>query len=291
MRKTLESGQALVLVLLSLAVVLTLVLFILSRTVTDIAVSTSSEEAVRAFSAAEAGVEQALVVGAGSAQDIGNAKYTSQVTGFAENTTAFNYPTELNSGDSLTVWFVSHDTNGNLKCDSTHRCFTGPRMQVCWGTPGSLSSGGTIPAVEVSIFYDQTAGQPASIQIGRAAFDPDATRRGSNSFADPGGSGCTIGGVSYLYGKTFNFSDLGVTSFNSVNGLQFARIRMLYNNGPQTVGITVPGGLNLPSQGQSIVSTGTAGDSNRKLNVFQGWPEVPGIFDYTIYSGAYGLSK
>ena len=38
-----NAGQALVLVLLSLAVVLTLVLFILSRTITDIAVSTSEE--------------------------------------------------------------------------------------------------------------------------------------------------------------------------------------------------------------------------------------------------------
>ncbi len=45
------------LVLLSMSVVLTLVLFILSRSITDIAVTTSQEEAVRAFSAAEAGVD------------------------------------------------------------------------------------------------------------------------------------------------------------------------------------------------------------------------------------------
>ena len=58
-----ESGQALLIVVLSLAVVLTVVLSILARSVTDIKLSTGSEESLRAFSAAEAGIERALIAG------------------------------------------------------------------------------------------------------------------------------------------------------------------------------------------------------------------------------------
>src|SRR6185369_6746883 len=94
-----ESGQALVLVLLSLAVVLTLVLFVLSRSVTDVAVSSRQEEAVRAFSAAEAGVERALVVGSSSGStQIGDATYKANVTSYAEGLPDFNYPIVMSSG-------------------------------------------------------------------------------------------------------------------------------------------------------------------------------------------------
>lgn len=77
-----QSGQALLLVLLSMAVVLTIVLSILSRSVTDIAVTSRDEEALRAFSAAEAGVEQALVAGGGTGT-VGNATFNANVSGFA----------------------------------------------------------------------------------------------------------------------------------------------------------------------------------------------------------------
>ena len=52
-----QSGQALLLVLLSMAVILTVVLSILSRSILDVAVTTGEEEALRAFSAAEAGMQ------------------------------------------------------------------------------------------------------------------------------------------------------------------------------------------------------------------------------------------
>src|SRR6185369_13919907 len=100
-----ESGQALVLVLLSLAVVLTLVLFILSRSITDVAVSSRQEESVRAFSAAEAGIEKSLVIGTGSTSVIGDANYSSSVLSYAEGTQDLVYPINLSSGDTSTTWF------------------------------------------------------------------------------------------------------------------------------------------------------------------------------------------
>ena len=127
MKQKSESGQALVLILLSLSVVLTLVLFILSRSVTDIAVSSTQEQSVRAFSAAEAGIERALVTGANyTDEQIGNATYTAKVSNFAEGLTEFVYPSLLSSGDSATVWFIAHDANGNL---TSTGAFTGSGMK------------------------------------------------------------------------------------------------------------------------------------------------------------------
>jgi type II secretory pathway pseudopilin PulG len=55
-----SSGQIILAVLLVMAVILTVGLAALSRSVTDIRISKETEESARAFSAAEAGIEEAL---------------------------------------------------------------------------------------------------------------------------------------------------------------------------------------------------------------------------------------
>ena len=288
-----SAGQALVLVLLSLAVVLTLVLFILSRTVTDIAVSSREGEAIRAFSAAEAGVEQALVIGSGGSGTVGGATFNAEVSGFAAGLYQFTYPLSLASGESAPVWFVSHDENGNLLCDATHPCFSGSSLKVCWGREGFPAGSATTPAIELSVFYAASPGDYTTLAIGRAAFDPNAGRTASNSFAAPDNGICTIGEETFAFQKTIDFSDLEVPagSYTESNGLQFARARLFYNSDQtQPVGFDVTGGDALPSQGISVASSGASGDANRKLDVFQGWPEAPSIFTYTVFS-ATDLSK
>jgi len=277
-----ESGQALVLVLLSLAVVLTIVLFILSRSITDISVSSGQAESVRAFSAAEAGVEKALVIGsAGSGiTEIGDASYTSSITDFAEGTKEFAYPSPLISGDIMTTWFIAHDTDGNMTCSVTYPCFTGNTLKVCWGNTGTSGSTATTPAIEVSVYYESTPGNLSTIKIGRAVYDSNSSRRSTNSFSTPDSGACTIGGTSYVFQKTITLSDLGIPSgsYSVQNGLIFAKVRMLYNTDTaHVIGTSVDfsGNSVLPSQGQGIVSTGTAGESNRRINVFQGFPEFP----------------
>lgn len=278
MRNT--AGQALVLVLLSLAVVLTLVLFILSRTVSDIAVSTTEEEAIRAFSAAEAGVEQALIVASDiSNSSLGDASFDAQVSGFSEGSTTFEYPINLASGDTSTIWFVSHNADGSLGANS----FAGNSVNICWGKVGTPPSSATTPAVELSVFYDAS-----NVKIGRATFDPSASRTASNNFSSANSAGCTIGESSYQFSANVVFSDIGISVPSQ---LLFAKLRMLYNTDQNhPAGFDVTGQGILPSQGLDIDSTGQAGDANRRLNVFQAWPEPPSIFDFSIYS-AGGLIK
>ncbi|HTK03507.1 MAG TPA: hypothetical protein VL401_01935 [Alphaproteobacteria bacterium] len=270
-----QSGQALVLVLLSLAVVLTLVLFVLSRSVTDIAVSSRQEESVRAFSAAEAGIEKALIIGSSAGSvTIGDASYTSSVSNFASGVTNFVYPVELDSGDDMTLWLKSHDTDPN---------FTGNTIKICWGKPGAYSDQSVMPAIETTLIYETTANDPATAKIFRAAFDPNtAGRRALNSFAAAGGS-CTVAGQSFQFQTTLSL--VGLTN------PQFLGVKMLYNTDTsQSIAFDSTNASLFPSQGQEITSTGVSGESNRRLNVFQGWPEIPDIFGYAVYSST-GLTK
>ena len=296
MVKVYEKGQALVLVLLSLAVVLTLVLFILSRSITDIAVSSREEEAVRAFSAAEAGVENALVVGVGSASDIGNASYTSAVSDFAVGLPSFVYPLSLTSVESGTVWFIGHDTDSNTLCDATHPCYRGGSIKVCWGKEGTSAIVGTTPAIEFTLFYETTPGSAATARIAIGAYDPNAGRRSANAFAAPDGAGCTdIEGENFAFSKNISFASLGIPagSYNVDKGLQFAKVRMFYNtdaNHKIAFDVSGAGGTMLPSQGLKVNSSGVAGESNRRLEVFQGWPEAPSIFESVVFSGN-GVTK
>lgn len=284
-----QHGQALVLVLLSLAVVLTIVLFILARSVTDVAVSSRSEEAVRAFSAAEAGIENALVVGTGTGGQqitIGNAVYSADVTQQSEGKSDFNYLPPMFSGDAMTAWYVAHLDAGGLGCsDTNHPCFSGNSASVCWGTQNSDRSAGTVPAIEVSTFYETTPDDPATIQIKRETADPSTSgRAASTKFDGITATGCTISGTNYAFRKDIDLSVPGGAR------LLFSRVRMFYNTDAAQLGVTVSGGV-LPSQGQNIISTGTAGISNRRVEVFQGWPEPPAVFDYALYGGGTGLTK
>jgi len=63
MKERNNSGQALLIILLIMAVALTIGLSVVSRSVTDIRISQEQEESARVFSAAEAGLESLLATG------------------------------------------------------------------------------------------------------------------------------------------------------------------------------------------------------------------------------------
>jgi hypothetical protein len=291
-----ESGQALLLVVLSLAVVLTIILSILSRSVTDIAVTSRSEEAVRAFSAAEAGVEQALVIGADVGGTIGDSNFNAQVSGFAQGERDFANPAGVLAGESALFWFVAHnETTGETECSVANPCFTGSQFRICWGESGTGSGEATTPAIEVSVFYAATPGILGTTRIARATYDPNSSRQSSNNFSAPDAGTCTAGGEDFQFQKLIDLTTLGIPigSYSVQNGLQFAKVRLFYNTDiTQPIGIDVyqVGNGLLPSQGIKIESVGQAGESNRKIDVYQGFGEPPPIFDSAVFSPG-GLTK
>lgn len=293
-RALLYRGQALLIVLLSMAVVLTIVLSILSRSITDVTLTTREEEALRAFSAAEAGVEQALIAGAPEGE-FGGAQFSADVSSIAQGSQTFVYPIDLPAGDIATVWFVSHDADGNLVCSGDLPCFTGNTMKVCWGKPDGASDQDTTPAIEASLYYATTPGDYTTVRIARAVADPNSARRSTNSFGSAD-LGCGVEGENYAFATTISFADLGIplSGGSSVeNELQMVRIRMIYNSDQsQPVGFdfNFAGNSPLPSQGRRVDSTGTSGDSTRRVEVYRLFSDLPPNFDSALFSPS-GLAK
>lgn len=290
-----SSGQALLLVLLSMSVVLTIVLSILARSTVDIGVSSRSEESVRAFSAAEAGIEQALVAGSTGDVDIGNATFNASVTSFSSAVSEFILPSSLYSGENATVWFTSHDEGGSLICDGDHPCFTGSQIQVCWGKEGTSADLSTTPALEVSLIYLSTPGDYTTAKIAREVADPFTVRRSINSFSAVDGGTCEVDNQTFAFKKTLDLSSLGIPagSYMVADGLQLARITSLYNTDmghPVSVNLSFAGNSTLPAQGVVIESSGVSGASTRKVEVIRSFKELPGIFE-TVALSQEGVTK
>jgi len=291
-----ERGQALLIVLLSMAVILTVVLSVISRSITDISLTTYSEDALRAFSAAEAGVERALIVGSDVSEDIGDAQFDAKVTGLAEDSTYFNYPVDIYSGESIYLWFVSHDTDASLVCDNLNDlpCFTGPSVELCWGRSGT-SPDNSSPAIEVSVFYDVSgsgvgSGNFANVEVARATFDPNSGRAGptGNNFTYPPPASCSLGTNSYEFYANLIFDDINIpASCQTTEGcLIAARVRTFYNTLlAHPVGFDVKPEL-LPDQGRLVKSTGkTLNQSSfRKIEAYRTFGGPAPIFDAAVFS-------
>lgn len=296
---TRESGQALVVVLLIMSVVLTIALSVVSRSVTDITVSRKEEDALRAISAAEAGAEKVLIAGAPTSCSTGaclaNAGFSATVSNLGEGVKVYVLPTAISAGDVATIWFAAHDDSKNIVCDAAHPCFTGDRIRFCWGNSGTSASLSTTPAVEISVLYTSST-DASTAKIARAVFDPNSVRRNDNKFAAQDGA-CTIDSRNFAFSKDFLLSSLGVATRSLVTaspGPVWARIRMFYNTSQTHIaGIFADYSGNgvFPLQGTKIESTGTSGEANRKVVVYRPYADIPPVFDFALFSGASDLSK
>jgi len=276
MRK--NSGQALLIILLVMAVGLTIGLAVISRSVTDIGISRQEEESARVFSVAEAGIEEALKLGSAppGGVEIGGITATVSQANLGK-TQEFAFPGEYEVGDTQTLWLVEHNTQGQPDENASGR-YTGTSIDLYWGNKGQPSDQKNTPALEVTLIYKGGG----VFKIKRAAFDPNSSRIASNKFelADSGGSlGYSVGG------ETFQFRKLGF-SFPSGSIIPYAlRLRLLYSDQPQILGVKGVGG-NLPSQGTCYESTATNPQTGvtRKVRHCQAHKAPPEIFDYVLYS-------
>ncbi len=300
-RNNRESGQALLLVLLTMAAIVTVILSVASRSVTDISVTTSEEDALRAFSAAEAGIEKALLTNtdsSGTAVPINpndtsdtSVTYSSNIINNTIGTT-FQNPSTLKSGETATFWLVSHTNNGELSCAPGLPCYEGGGsrpLKICWGDGPAEAAMAQRPAIEVSVFYDTSLSSIASpsdfsnVKVAQYGFDRYASDPShANGFTSTGISlnTCVINGKTYLYQSPSVTQSLCGT----LGCVLLAKVKMIYNSTAQSVGATVPAGTLFPSQGSRIESTGVAGTSTRKVNVFQSFAEPPNIFDVAVFS-------
>ena len=258
-----RSGQVVIVILLILAVVLTVGLTMVTRSVTEVSTSTTQEESARALEAAEAGIEAKL--GGLEVQTIPGATYNLTATDFGNNAQV-SLVKPLVAGDVTTVFLSQYDLEGQLQGVG----FTGSKVRVCWGQD-------VISALESSLYYLDATGTP---KVLRSAFDADPSSRGNNFTQAGDGVGCPTGKTYVLSG------DIDIPS--SPAQALFLRLKLLYNGSTaHYVSVVNPNsdGQKFPIQGQNVVSAGSAGNTSRKLEVFQGTPDNYPIFENAVYSG------
>lgn len=256
-----SSGQALLMVIVAMVIVLTVSLSVATRSFINVRTSSEEASSSAAFSAAEAGIERYLKNSQTSPGNVGTSNFsvsTTQVGGTGSNPSQI----VLNSGnpvlrdDGVDVWLSSYPGYTSPYWSGT--------MRVYWGSTTDCSSS----AVEIVVI----SGTLISPSTTRHAFDQCAARRAVNLFSVPIAGG-TVGGKAFS-----NAADIVIAPASP--GI-IARIIPLYTN----TAVAVTGGTGFPQQGSIVNSTGASGETQRKITIYQGFPKVPNeFFSYTLFS-------
>lgn len=256
-----QQGQALLIVVLVMVIGLTVGLSIASKSITSLRSSTDEANSQKALAAAEAGIEQAIKSNASIADGsfTNNTTYDTTVTKVLGTSFLLNAGNPVLADDGISLWLSDYSADPNLIYQNS---WSGD-LTVSWG---NSSDGCSNAAIEIAVI----SGTKASPVLTRYVFDPCQVRSSVNRFTYLASSGTTISGINFFYKTTISIS-LGL----------LAKIIPLYTNA--SMGVT--GSTPLPSQGSTITSTGKSGGTERKVNVFQGYPEIPSeYFPYNLFS-------
>lgn len=278
-----NQGQILVIILLIMVVGMTIGLFLLGKTTTDVSLTSKITDSSRAFNAAEAGIEEAIraidAVAPGS--PVPFAPGVSYTVNKDDLGVSGNYPSSigdpLSLGDAFSVWLATHnETTGELDLTSEGNTYQGNVLSICFGA-SSASYSPELPAIGVTVFYLESG----RFQSASSGFDADATRSPSNGFENTVGVSANC--AEYKYRADINFNSSFGTNLNSVSVWLLAlQIRPLYVSVP--VAVYTPEGFDLPKQGNYITSVGTGSETTRKIIVDNPYKVPAPFMDYVIYS-------
>lgn len=283
-----ESGQTLIVILVIMVVSLTIGLSVASRSIVDVRLSTQGEQSQRAFSAAEAGIEDALrndlgtvVAGGGtltctpSPCNVGGVPYTVTVTQAAA-ADAFATDKRVIKNDIAQI--------------NTKTLTSPTQLEIYW-VDSSATIETTTPQASLAItevYYDTAA---AAWKLKKYAFNPPDLVAGDiaavNGFTQT--SGCLVSCQPITNGKTYSqkhFIDL-------TNGSEIVRLKPVYNGASIAVKVTgcpVAPCL-LPPQSYTVESTSTVGGVTRKIQIQKSIEALPPIFDFVLFSGSGSISK
>lgn len=268
-----EKGQILLIVVLVMVVTLTIGLSIVAKTITNIKNTTDEENSQRAFSAAEAGIEQSMNNNtASSGMFNNNATYTTTITSLSGVEFLLNNGADILKDESADIWL------------STYPKYTDPwsgNLTIYWGSSSDVcdtsEDKNTMAALEILLI----SGTKDTPKITHYAWDPcsdrsSKTKDDSNHFDQIAASS---GNVS---GKQFGYSNI-----ITVNSGLIARVIPLYSK--TKVGLKAydlsGNPSTLPSQGSLITSTGVADKAQRKIVSFKSYPKLPNeIFPFILYT-------
>lgn len=270
-----SSGQALIILLLVMVVGLTIGLSIATRTATDVRLTSQDELSQKAFSAAEAGIEDALrrdlgTFSSSGTQTVGDAQYEVRVTPQGGGQT-FATSEPIVKDDVAQVILNPPTANPPTT------------MDIYWVNTAA-GSGETSPEASLEIIEVYENG--GTYGVYKYTFNSNCTTTSAsgdlNNFmtsgCDPAPATATIGGRTYSAKVSINLKPA------ASDNPQYLRIKPLYNK--TSVAVQGPAGTTLPLQGYLVESTGISSDISRKIQVFRSAETLPSIFDYVLYSGS-----
>ena len=264
-----ERGQALLIVILVMTVALTVGLSVATRTINNVRTTVEEESSQRAFSAAEAGLEQSMQSNSASSGNFtNNTTYTATIATLAGQDIILNNGATVLKDDAVDLWLSTYPTYASQ--------WTGD-LTVYWGTAGDVCNANEAvnsrPALEIVLLH----GTRTDPVLTRYAVDPCASRATINRFTSIAAGGATI------LGKPF-----GYKIYIPVASGMIMRIIPLY--APTVIAVRGCNASNancssLPVQGKLITSVGTSDTTQRKLTGFQEYPKLPvQLFPFLIFS-------
>lgn len=279
-----QRGQILLIVVLTMIVALTVGLSIAARIVTELRLSKQNEESQRAFQAAESGIQQTLArqsaigsINAPITFDNNSAFSTTFVTDSGA-AIVLNNGLEVDQAIGADVWLSDYSPNPALQFLNPMGGGNPVAITLYWGSTSQASCGSTAgdsaaPAIEVTLLR----GPIANPTISRNVFEAAGCNRITNAIV-----GTTSGGPFTLKGTTFrNSVNLTFNGSSLSNGLVM-KVIPIYNS--TVVGFQSDGTL-FPAQGSIVTSTGTSGDTVRKVEYYQSYPQLPlEVFPYSLLS-------
>lgn len=263
-----------IILLLIMLVVLSVGIAITQRSTTDISTSTQSEQSSQAFSAAEAGIEQALqnkipltVIPLGNSSE-----YKVTTPGLLPKGgtgLGIEYP-PIGKETTAQFWLTDPDSA---------KAYTKNSFEIWFGNADKPfnTTDNIPPAIEVTV-VSLAGGEYKSY---RYYFDSDPNRISQNNF-----SGCIPSQIlerfTILNSKSKFYCRATVSGYQAPASL--VRVRILYSNLNQKVALLPTQNGSFPPQIELYNSIGKAGQSQVALQVFKALDLVPAWFDFAIFS-------
>ena len=169
-----QKGQILLLVVLVMTIALTIGLSLATRTITDIRTTTEEENSQRAFSAAEAGIEKALLESSGATGSfVNNTSFQTSIATVSGITLPLNNGNPILKDEAADVWF------------SVYPGYTSPwtgDITIYWGNSSDTCNSDETINTMAALYIVFINGTKTNPQVAHFPVDPCPARASVNHF-------------------------------------------------------------------------------------------------------------
>jgi len=265
-----------------MTVALAIGISVVQRSLSDISTSTKVEESSRAFSAAEAGIEQVLNSGSTipvtfmENQSGATVTKTDLLPVVSTHQDALEFP-PLSKEQTAHVWLADYTVGSNPP--PAH--YIQNTLDVYWGDPTATDKA----ALELTLIYYDGAYKTTKWYLGSTSSNT------TSSFVLV--TTCSTDGKIPQGSATKYFCYKRLTGLpTSPSILMMLTARLLYNSTSQPFAVQAVGtcavanarDCSIPPQAMVFISTGTAGQTQRRIKLFQIEKVAPPYFDYGLFS-------